>query len=123
VYPCHRLDRPTSGVLLFALDPDSLKYTQHEFASQGCEKLYQAAVRGWTAASGVIDYALKAEEAPHQVQSAVTHYRTLAHSELPQPLGPHPSARFSLVELSPKTGRKWDYWGSIKAAGDVAAAR
>lgn len=106
VSPCHRLDRPTSGVLLFALDPESLRFTQDELAAQGCDKFYQAVVRGWTDAGGEIDYALKTEEAPHKLQSAQTFYRTLARSELPHPAGPHPTARFSLVELRPKTGRK-----------------
>lgn len=106
VYPCHRLDRPTSGALLFALDPDSLKYTQNEFADQGCEKIYQSVVRGWTDDSGEIDYPLKKEEAPDKRQSAQTYYRTLARSELPKPVGSYSKARFSLVELKPKTGRK-----------------
>lgn len=106
VYPCHRLDRPTSGVLLFALSLESLRFTQKEFSNQGCEKVYHAAVRGWTADSGEIDYDLKSEEAPHKVQSAQTHYRTLARSDLPEPVGPYATARFSLVELRPKTGRK-----------------
>lgn len=106
VYPCHRLDRPTSGVLLFALDKDSLRFTQEELANQGCEKVYQAVVRGWTGESGEIDYDLKTDETPHKVQSAQTSYRALAQSELPEPVGRYPSARFSLLELKPKTGRK-----------------
>ncbi|PXA04108.1 tRNA pseudouridine(65) synthase TruC [Coraliomargarita sinensis] len=106
VYPCHRLDRPTSGVLLFALDKDCLRFTQKELANQGCDKIYQAVVRGWAGESGEIDYDLKSEEAPDKIQSAQTHYRTLARSELPEPVGRYPTARFSLLELSPRTGRK-----------------
>lgn len=106
VYPCHRLDRPTSGVLLFALDPESLRFTQKELAGRGCEKVYHAVVRGWTGDSGEVDHDLRSEEAPHKVQSAQTNYQTLARSEVPQPVGPYPQARFSLVELRPKTGRK-----------------
>jgi len=106
VYPCHRLDRPTSGVLLFALDKASLRVTQEEFARQACEKIYQAVVRGWTDESGAIEYDLKSEEAPHKSQASQTRYRTLARSELPKPAGAYPTARFSLVALNPKTGRK-----------------
>ncbi|HKK18509.1 MAG TPA: pseudouridine synthase [Opitutales bacterium] len=106
VYPCHRLDRPTSGVLLFALDRESLRCTQEELANQGCDKVYRAIVRGWTEDSGRIDYGLKTEEAPHKLQSSQTSYRTLARSELPEPAGPYATARFSLVKLNPKTGRK-----------------
>lgn len=106
VHPCHRLDRPTSGVLLFALNQESSRFTQHELATQGCDKIYQAVVRGWTDDSGEIDYELKTEEAPSKNQSAQTNYRTLAKSELPKAVGRYPKARFSLVELTPKTGRK-----------------
>lgn len=106
VYPCHRLDRPTSGVLLFALDEKSLRFTQDELAAQRCDKVYHAVVRGWTDPDGTIDYALKNEEAPQKHQSAQTAYRTLARSTVPVPVGPYPEARFSRVELRPKTGRK-----------------
>ncbi|MFU8847100.1 MAG: pseudouridine synthase [Opitutales bacterium] len=106
VYPCHRLDRPTSGVLLFAFEENSLRFTQDELASQGCEKHYHAVVRGWTENEGEIDYALKTEETPHKLQAAQTFYRTLTRSTVPEPVGPYPEARFSLLELRPKTGRK-----------------
>ena len=106
VHPCHRLDRPTSGVLLFALDQDSLRATQKEFAEQGCDKAYLAVVRGWANDEGEIDNDLKGEEAPHKIQSAQTNYRTLAKSELPHAVGRYRTARFSLVGLAPKTGRK-----------------
>ena len=106
VSPCHRLDRPTSGVLLFALDRECLRFTQNELADQGCLKAYRAIVRGWAEDSGEIDYHLKSEEAPHKSQASQTRYRTLARSELPKPAGAYPTARFSLVALNPKTGRK-----------------
>lgn len=106
VYPCHRLDRPTSGALLFALDQDSHRFTQEELAGQGCEKNYLAVVRGWTEAAGSIDYALRSEEPPHKIQSAVTEFETLARSELNEPVGRYPTARFSLLKLQPKSGRK-----------------
>jgi len=106
VYPCHRLDRPTSGVLLFALDAASLRFTQQELAAQSCEKTYRAVVRGWTKDFGQIDYNLRSEEPPHKVQSARTDFRTLQRSEVSIPVGRYPQARFSLLELSPVTGRK-----------------
>ena len=106
VYPCHRLDRPTSGVLLFALNQDALRFTQDEFAAQKCSKTYEAAVRGWTEDSGEIDYELRSEEEPDKIQSAPTHYRTLNRSELELPVGRYETARFSHLELTPETGRK-----------------
>ena len=106
VYPCHRLDKPTSGVLLFALDPETLRAVQAQFAENRITKTYRAIVRGWTEESGRIDYDLRHEDKPSKIQSAVTEYRSLAQSTVEHPVGRYPSARFSHLELSPKTGRK-----------------
>ncbi|MGB0745307.1 MAG: pseudouridine synthase, partial [Opitutales bacterium] len=83
-----------------------LRFTQSELAKQGFDKSYLAVVRGWTEPTGEINYALKTEEAPHRIQAAQTHYRTLAQSELNLPVGRYERARFSLLKLRPKTGRK-----------------
>lgn len=106
VFPCHRLDRPTSGVLLFALNKDALIAAQNAFAAQQTEKTYLAITRGWTPESGNIDSPLRSEENPTKVQEAETHYRRLATSEIEQPVGRYATNRLSLIELSPKTGRK-----------------
>ena len=106
VHPCHRLDRPTSGILLFALSKAAQSYAVRQFMSQQVSKCYQAMVRGWTEAEGWIDYPLKQEDPPYRVQAARTRYRRLTLSELPLPAGRYPTARFSLLELQPVTGRK-----------------
>jgi tRNA pseudouridine65 synthase len=106
VYPCHRLDRPTSGVFLFALHPDALRHIQKELAEKRCEKTYQAAVRGWTPDQACIDDDLRSEENSEKVWDAVTRYRTLNQSELLYPVGRYPTARLSHIELNPETGRK-----------------
>jgi len=106
VYPCHRLDKPTSGVLLFALNQDALRHAQNQFAENRCKKIYHAVVRGWTKDSDLIDYDLRSEENPQKSWSAQTAYRTLAQSELPFATGRYNSTRLSLLELIPKTGRK-----------------
>jgi len=115
VYPVHRLDKPTSGVLLFALNPDIAKQVGEQFAAHTIEKTYLAVVRGFTDESGIIDYALKEEldkksdkqakqdKAP---QDAVTHYKRLATVELDESVGRYKTSRYSLVRLIPKTGRK-----------------
>lgn len=105
VHPCHRLDKPTSGVLLFALSREAHRLAQDAFAAQRTEKTYHAVVRGWLDGSGVIDYALRNEDKPDKIQDAVTQYRCLHQSTVEVPVGRYPSARFSLVELHPKTGR------------------
>lgn len=103
VFPTHRLDRKTSGVLLFAKDEETNRAMQMQFMEQEVTKKYKAIVRGWTDDEGTIDYALTTEKG--KVQEAITHYKTLNRSEIDLPNGKFSTARFSLVELSPETGR------------------
>ena len=112
VHPVHRLDKPTSGLLLFALNVEALKELQEQFREGEVMKTYWAVVRGYIDASGTIDYPLKREVDAYaktgsaKEQEAVTHYRCMAQTELPIPVGRYPTSRYSLVELKPKTGRK-----------------
>ncbi len=105
VFPCHRLDRPTSGVLLFALTKEALRVAQKALAGPSAQKTYRAVVRGWTDPQGQIDYPLRSEFKPFKLQEALTHYCTLCRSTVEHPVGRYHQARFSLVELVPKTGR------------------
>ena len=103
VHPAHRLDRKTSGVLLFSLDESTHKVTQSLFAERSIEKTYMAIVRGHIEPRGTIDYALKREDG--KVQEAVTHYTCLDQCELDVPFGKHTTSRYSLIEVKPETGR------------------
>ncbi|WP_417684878.1 tRNA pseudouridine(65) synthase TruC [Pseudidiomarina gelatinasegens] len=115
VYPVHRLDRPTSGILLFAKDADTARAMTDIFTSRQIEKVYHAVVRGYID-DGLLDYPLKEEldkiadaqaNQDKEPQEAVTEYRCLQRVELPFAVGKrHPTSRYSLVELHPKTGRK-----------------
>ncbi len=104
VYPIHRLDRPTSGVLVFGLNSDAARLLAQEFEQREVSKRYLAVVRGYSEESGVIDYPLQ-EEKWTEPQSAVTAYRKLAQVELSRPVGRYRTARYSLLEIEPKTGR------------------
>ncbi|MCW8904143.1 pseudouridine synthase, partial [Sedimenticola sp.] len=104
VYPVHRLDRPTSGVLVFGLDSDAARRLVQLFEQRQVRKRYLAVVRGYTAESDVIDYPLR-EEGHKAPQAAVTGYRRLATVELPIAVGRYASARYSLLEVRPETGR------------------
>ena len=115
VYPVHRLDKPTSGILMLALDPGTARAMTARFTAGQVEKTYRAIVRGFPEPVGVIDYALREELDPladaradrdKDSQAAVTQYRRLATVELPHGVGRYPTARYALVELQPKTGRK-----------------
>lgn len=103
VYPAHRIDRKTGGVLLFALHKEMDRSLQMMFAENRMQKQYLALLRGLTTPEGCIDYPLKKENGV--VQQALTNYRTLAHAEIPLPLGKHPTSRYSLVVAQPETGR------------------
>jgi tRNA pseudouridine65 synthase len=103
VYPAHRIDRKTGGVLLFALSKEVEKAMQQQFMNNQVHKKYLAIVRGHTPDSGEIDYPLRKENGT--LQDAVTAYRTLQRAELPVPLGKHETSRYSLIEAEPTTGR------------------
>ena len=103
VYPIHRLDRKTSGVLLFSLQKDLIPALQEQFANREVKKTYRAILRGYTEPEGIIDYALKNEAG--KTQEAITNYKTIARVEVDVPFGKHPTSRYSLVEAYPQTGR------------------
>lgn len=113
VYPVHRLDRPTSGILVFARDSDTARSLGLSMMAGEVAKTYLAMVRGWPPEQGKIDHPLreepedrrlKGEEQP--VRDALTYYRTLATTEIPVEIEKYPSSRYAVVELNPKTGRK-----------------
>lgn len=115
VYPVHRLDRPTSGVLLFALSSEVCKTLCESFINGQVEKTYQAVVRGYAPEQLTIDYPLKEildkfadkdADKDKPAQDAVSELKLLATSELPFASGRYDKTRYSLVELTPKTGRK-----------------
>lgn len=115
VYPVHRLDRPTSGILLFAKDPDTARLMTEQFTARDVRKTYHAVVRGYLD-SGTLDYPLKEEldriadkqaDQDKEAQPAVTDYVCLQQIELPFAVSKkHPTSRYSLMRLHPHTGRK-----------------
>ncbi len=58
VFPVHRLDKPTSGLLVFARSTDVARVLSEQFAHREVAKLYLAIVRGYCPPSGEIDHAL-----------------------------------------------------------------
>ena len=103
VFPVHRIDRKTGGVLLFSLDDELHKTMQVAFANKAIQKKYLAIVRGFTDDQGTIDYPLMKENG--NMQEAITHYTTLDRVELEIPLGDFATSRYSLLEVVPETGR------------------
>jgi tRNA pseudouridine65 synthase len=123
VHPVHRLDRGTSGVLVFALDPEAARRLGAAFAGGGdsdaadseertwpagesasvpgverVEKVYVALVRGRAPEHAVVDHPIPRSEGGPRVP-AVTVVRRLGIAE------PEPGRLYSLVEARPATGR------------------
>ena len=124
VFPVHRLDKGTSGVLLFAFDADTVRAMARQFEDGTVAKTYLAVVRGWPPEAGVIDHPLarKFDEYGRQLpateaQPAVTRYRRLATIELPVCVDRYPATRYALVELEPQTGRQHQLRRHMKHIG------
>lgn len=107
VYPVHRLDRATSGVILFGFSSEAASAMQQQLARSDSAKLYHAVVRGWIQEAGEIDHPLRdRDEEGSGTKAARTRYRSLATVELPHAVGRYSTARYSLVEVQPLTGRR-----------------
>ena len=116
VFPVHRLDKPTSGVLLFAKSPAVARSLTEAFTAHEVKKQYLAVVRGYMSEQGSVDYALsfkpdaiadKFANLDKPAQEAVTHWQSLAQIELPFAVSKkHDTTRYSLMRLTPETGRK-----------------
>lgn len=102
VYPAHRIDRKTSGVLLFTKSKEVLINLQQLFSNRKVEKTYIAIVRGFLEPKGIIDYPLTEGK---KTQEATTFYKVKQEFEIDLPFGDFPTSRYSLVEIKPQTGR------------------
>ena len=97
VHPLHRLDRQTSGVVLFASNAEIAAEMGRAFESGAVEKRYLALVRGVAPDEGRIDHPLPRRENGPRVP-AVTEFRRVAQA-------PAQPRHVSLVEAIPRTGR------------------
>lgn len=106
VYPIHRLDRATSGVVILGLTPEATGLLAAAFIAGGVEKEYLALARGWVGDRGLIDHPVADDEGNNLPQPAQTSYRTLARVEIPEAVDRYPTSRYSLVSTTPLTGRR-----------------
>jgi tRNA pseudouridine65 synthase len=126
IYPVHRIDRPTAGVVLFGLSSEAARRMVQMFTDRQITKHYQALVRGHTEAAFTIDRPLgerlgdgwdRGTEQSGELQPATTHFRCLEQYELPWEMSGFPTSRFSLLEINPITGR----WHQIRRHLNQAA--
>jgi tRNA pseudouridine65 synthase len=109
VYPVHRLDKPTSGALLFGLDPRTARSMADRFARREVTKLYLAVARGYLDPHGEVALPLRADvyrrRNESELKAARTRFVRLGRIEVPRPVGPYATARYSLLQVAPETGR------------------
>jgi tRNA pseudouridine65 synthase len=113
VQPVHRLDKGTSGVLVFAFDAETTRRLGAQFEDNEVQKTYLALVRGWPPENGTITHPLSRDHDDYgrelkekEAQTAHTNYRRLATIELPHAVDRYPTSRYALVALHPHTGRR-----------------
>lgn len=112
LHAVHRLDRGTSGVVLFARSAEVAAALSAQFASGSVVKRYLAVVRGHPQPAGRIEHPLVPLDPDGRrlrhlpAQAACTDYRRLASVELPFAVDRYPASRYALLELSPHTGRR-----------------
>jgi tRNA pseudouridine65 synthase len=112
VHTIHRLDKGTSGVLAFALDPATARDCMAAFARREVAKTYLALVRGWPSPDGVIERPLSTVEDDRSTpqsagpREARTAFKRIATFELPVRVDRYPTSRYALVELTPHGGRR-----------------
>ena len=111
VYPVHRLDRPTSGVMVMALDAITAARLAAAFREHHVNKRYLAVVRGFGPEREWLDYALREEDgsrpkAEMPALEALTEVERLDEIELPVQVDRYPNSRYSLMAVRPVTGRR-----------------
>ncbi|MEL7499282.1 MAG: pseudouridine synthase [Planctomycetota bacterium] len=115
VFPVHRIDRPTSGVLLFGLNQNVARTLSEQFQRRQVEKEYLAIVRGhpperthWNEPLLEKHDRMTDQKAQKSkpAQEAQTDFESICHWTLPFSAGKYPHSRYSLIKAIPKTGRK-----------------
>jgi len=108
VYNLHRIDKPTSGVLLFALNNETAALVNDLFKERKIKKTYIALVRGWFPQTTLLNYPVKNPK--EALLDAETHFNLLTKYELSIPVEPYETSRYSMIEAHPLTGR----WHQIR---------
>ena len=103
-HPVHRLDRKTSGLIIFAKEKSIIPKFQTLFDNGDIQKTYIALVRGFVSEPGELDAPIRADEATIY-KEALTHYTPLHQFEVDIPVVPYPISRYTFLKLEPKTGR------------------
>ncbi len=105
IFPVHRLDVATSGLLVFAKHSEAASALGKQFSAHSVQKTYWAVARGYLPEKGSIDLPLESDSSAELLDSH-TDYRLFSHVELDHQVGKRfPKARYSWLQVKPKTGR------------------
>lgn len=105
VFPVHRLDRPTAGLVIFALHSVGARYLQEQWQGGKVVKTYRAIVRGFMPSEdGLHDEAL-ADPDSGIMQDARSRWMVRDTCQVPLTIGKFATARYTLLDLEPMTGR------------------
>jgi 23S rRNA pseudouridine1911/1915/1917 synthase len=115
----HRLDRETSGVLVFAKNFFARERLKEQFMVHSVERIYVAIIEGSIAPpEGTIesylieqrDLKMVSVDAHPDAKHAITHYRTIAANDA-----------YSMLEVTLETGRKNQIRAHLSEAGHAIA--
>ncbi len=115
VHTVHRLDRPTSGLVVIAKQDSVAKALGEQFRNNEVHKVYWAITRGFTPEIFEVNEPITEEldkiadrdaSKVREPQPAKTSFKRLGIAELALPVSRYPKSRYSLVECRPVTGRK-----------------
>ena len=115
VHVVHRLDRETSGVLVFAKNFKAREALKEQFAAHTTERMYVGIIEGQldppcgTFRSHLLegrDLRMKSVSAHPDAKLAITHYRTIESN-----------AKYSMLEVRLETGRKNQIRAHLSEAG------
>lgn len=104
IYPIHRLDGPTTGVLVFGLHKKAASKLNDLFRKRSLKKTYYALVRGHAPDKGIIDHPVL-KHGNKYPQNAITEYQTVAKGILSIAQFGYEQLYYSLVRVTPHTGR------------------
>jgi len=106
VYPVHRIDRGTSGIVLFGLSSEAASRLGEQMRSREVDKQYLAVVRGYIEDEGRVDHAIEDAEKANGKVDSITDYVCVSRVEIPYAVGPYEKSRYSLALAKPLTGRR-----------------
>ncbi len=103
VHAVNRIDRATSGAVLFALNADAARLGEEAFRARLVDKTYLGVVRGFVQ-SQRIEHRLS-DEGSSERREAITEIEALKRVQLDIAIGRYPQQRYSLLRARPRTGR------------------